>query len=313
MVLTILFRTISLISTLSIFLHRHHLATRILLLHRLNHAGLSLQAFHYPFLATYPSLFTLHSVLERSATAEKSAARDFTGIKDLKVVNTIEEIVGDEEVELVIVSVPNLWHYEYAKKALEAGKHGEPVHHLHWDRSRMLSNESILCHSTFHLRCLIASHLIPLTSPSFVPFLLSTVLIEKPLTPTSAQANELVDLAHSKGLILAPFQNRRWDSDFLGVRDVLERGEVSILLILHRDWGETHSGLFGLSSGTQLGQLTQFTSQFDRFRPDPVPNTWKEAPGAMNESIYNLGSHVIDQVSGGSNELKNDQTGCGRG
>lgn len=88
-------------------------------------AGLSLQAFHYPFLATYPSLFTLHSVLERSATAEKSAARSFTGIKDLKVVNTIEEIVGDDEVELVIVSVPNLYHFDYAKKALEAGKHGE--------------------------------------------------------------------------------------------------------------------------------------------------------------------------------------------
>jgi hypothetical protein len=88
-------------------------------------AGLSLQAFHYPFIATYPDLFTLHSVLERSATASKSSARDFTGLEGLKVVNTLEEVTGDDEVELVVISTPNLSHFEYAKKCLSAGKHGQ--------------------------------------------------------------------------------------------------------------------------------------------------------------------------------------------
>lgn len=55
----------------------------------------------------------------------------------------------------------------------------------------------------------------------------SVVLLEKPITPTYAQAKELVDLAKSKGLILAPFQNRRWDSDFLGIQEILKKGEVS--------------------------------------------------------------------------------------
>ena len=84
-----------------------------------------MQAFHYPFIATYPELFTLHSVLERSATLTKSAARDFTGIKGLKVVNTLEEVTGDDEVELVIISTPNLSHFDYAKQCLTAGKHGQ--------------------------------------------------------------------------------------------------------------------------------------------------------------------------------------------
>ena len=84
-----------------------------------------MQAFHYPFIATYPELFTLHSVLERSATPTKSAARDFTGIKGLKVVNTLEEVTGDDEVELVIISTPNLSHFDYAKQCLTAGKHGQ--------------------------------------------------------------------------------------------------------------------------------------------------------------------------------------------
>jgi hypothetical protein len=88
-------------------------------------AGLSLQAFHYPFIATYPELFSLHSVLERSATACKSSAREFTGIEGLKVVNTLEEVTGDDEVELVVISTPNLSHFEYAKKCLSAGKHGQ--------------------------------------------------------------------------------------------------------------------------------------------------------------------------------------------
>lgn len=88
-------------------------------------AGLSLQAFHYPFIATYPQLFNLHSVLERSyKDGGESKARAFTGLKDLKIVNNLKDVVEDEKVELVIVSVPNTLHYQYAKECLEAGKHG---------------------------------------------------------------------------------------------------------------------------------------------------------------------------------------------
>jgi predicted dehydrogenase len=53
-----------------------------------------------------------------------------------------------------------------------------------------------------------------------------TVLIEKPLTPTLAEAQELVDLAREKNLVLAPFQNRRWDADFLAVQGLLKENKV---------------------------------------------------------------------------------------
>lgn len=96
-------------------------------------AGLSLSAFHYPIITSHPELFTLHSVLERSAdltpdeksgkSYTKSAAKDRCG-EDVKVVKTLEDVTGDQAVELVVIGVPNNLHFEYAKKCMEAGKHG---------------------------------------------------------------------------------------------------------------------------------------------------------------------------------------------
>jgi scyllo-inositol 2-dehydrogenase (NADP+) len=82
---------------------------------------MSLTVFHYPILLALPKLFTLHSVLERSGKETcRKVVEDY-----VKVVSTYGEVVGDEEVDVVIVSTPNNTHYEYVKKALEHGKHGE--------------------------------------------------------------------------------------------------------------------------------------------------------------------------------------------
>ena len=48
------------------------------------------------------------------------------------------------------------------------------------------------------------------------------VLVDKPVTATAAEAYELGALAKSKGVVLYPFQNRRWDSDFLALKKLLE-------------------------------------------------------------------------------------------
>jgi predicted dehydrogenase len=40
------------------------------------------------------------------------------------------------------------------------------------------------------------------------------VIVDKPMAVTSAQIVELIALAAAKNLLLAPFHNRRWDSDF---------------------------------------------------------------------------------------------------
>ena len=54
-----------------------------------------------------------------------------------------------------------------------------------------------------------------------------SVLVDKPVTATSVQALELGALAQSKGLILYPFQNRRWDSDFLALKRLLALPDTS--------------------------------------------------------------------------------------
>ncbi|RZU39658.1 Gfo/Idh/MocA family oxidoreductase [Edaphobacter modestus] len=96
------------------------------------------------------------------------------------------------------------------------------------------------------------------------------VVIDKPFAATSAQAKELVDLARSKKLVLAPFHNRRWDGDFLTVRKVLESGG--------------------------LGRVVTFESHFDRFRPLPREATWKESANDANGMLFDLGPHLVDQA-----------------
>jgi predicted dehydrogenase len=96
------------------------------------------------------------------------------------------------------------------------------------------------------------------------------VVIDKPFAATSEEARELIDLAHEKKLIVAPFHNRRWDGDFLTVRKILDSGE--------------------------LGRIATFESHFDRFRPLPREATWKEAANNANGMLFDLGPHLVDQA-----------------
>lgn len=96
------------------------------------------------------------------------------------------------------------------------------------------------------------------------------VVVEKPLTFRVSEADELLQLAVAKNLVLTVFQNRRWDGDFLTVRDVVQSGI--------------------------LGRLVEFESHFDRFRPAITPGTWKEEGNQYSGVLYNLGSHMVDQA-----------------
>jgi len=95
------------------------------------------------------------------------------------------------------------------------------------------------------------------------------VVIDKPFAATSEQAAELVALAAKKGLVLVPFHNRRWDGDFGTVHKLIEDKAV--------------------------GRLVTFESHFDRFRPMPRENTWKEAGDDANGLLFDLGPHLVDQ------------------
>ncbi|PPT67609.1 oxidoreductase [Xanthomonas arboricola] len=95
------------------------------------------------------------------------------------------------------------------------------------------------------------------------------VLVDKPFALDAAQAREVVAAAAAAGRIVSVFQNRRWDADFLTVRRLIDEG--------------------------QLGEVVEFHSHFDRFRPQ-VRDRWRESdiPGAG--LWYDLGPHLLDQA-----------------
>lgn len=78
--------------------------------------GMSGRVFHAPFLHVHPG-FEFYSVWERS---KDLAAALYPGVR---VCRSLEELLADATVELVIVNTPNYTHYGYARQALEAGKH----------------------------------------------------------------------------------------------------------------------------------------------------------------------------------------------
>ena len=78
--------------------------------------GMSGVVFHAPFISTNPG-FNFYAVWERT---KNLAVEKYPNVQTFR---TLEEMLADDKVELVIVNTPNYTHFEYAKKALEAGKH----------------------------------------------------------------------------------------------------------------------------------------------------------------------------------------------
>ena len=78
--------------------------------------GMSGRVFHAPFISTNPH-FELTAVTERS----KELSRE--KYPDACIVRSFEELIGLEGLDLVVINTPDSTHYEYARRALEAGKH----------------------------------------------------------------------------------------------------------------------------------------------------------------------------------------------
>lgn len=174
--------------------------------------GMSGELFHAPFLEVHPG-FKWKSVVERSKQKVQLRYPHVASVK------TIEEVLQDHEVELVVVNTPNETHYAYTKAALNAGKH---------------------------------------------------VVVEKPFTVATAEADELIALAQSKNRILTVFQSRRFDGDFRTIQRAIRE-----------NW---------------VGPIAEFEAHYDRFRNYVEPNSWKEEIKPGTGILYNLGSHMLDQV-----------------
>lgn len=174
--------------------------------------GMSGKVFHAPFISTHQG-FNFTAIVERT---NKIAKQDYPEIKSY---NSVEELIADDSIELVIINTPNFTHYEYAKMALNAGKH---------------------------------------------------ILVEKPFTATVAQAKEIFELAKFVDKKALVYQNRRFDSGYNAVKNIIESGK--------------------------LGKLIEVHFRYDRYRNTIGPKSFKEEIVEATGLQYDLGPHLLDQA-----------------
>ncbi|ONG03407.1 oxidoreductase [Escherichia coli] len=148
--------------------------------------GKSTTRYHLPYVLNRKDSWHVAHIFRRHAKPEEQAPI----YSHIHFTSDLDEVLNDPDVKLVVVCTHADSHFEYAKRALEAGKN---------------------------------------------------VLVEKPFTPTIAQAKELFALAKSKGLTVTPYQNRRFDSCFLTAKKAIESGK--------------------------LGEIVEVESHFDYYRP----------------------------------------------
>jgi predicted dehydrogenase len=175
--------------------------------------GLAGRIFHTAVVAATPGL-ELAVIVQRRGD---EAAKAYPGVK---IARSIEEMLEDASIKLVVVGTPSYSHFEIAEQCLRAGQN---------------------------------------------------VIIDKPFTLTSDEANRLIELAWEGKLLLTAYQNRRWDGDFMTLKQVLASGE--------------------------LGRIVSYESHFDRYRSEPKRDVWRENGGPGGGILFDLGPHLIDQAT----------------
>ena len=95
------------------------------------------------------------------------------------------------------------------------------------------------------------------------------VVVDKPLTPTLKEAEDLVSLAAKRGRLMTVYQDRRWDGAFLTVKKLVNSGA--------------------------LGTVAEYEARFDRFRLDAKSGAWREVADFPAAGVlWDLGPHLID-------------------
>lgn len=95
------------------------------------------------------------------------------------------------------------------------------------------------------------------------------VVVDKPFAGSAREADEIIALAKDVGRLVSCFQNRRWDSDFLTLRDLIARGT--------------------------LGEIHHIHSSFSFYKPDGR-DSWHNQPLPAVGIHFDLGTHLLDQM-----------------
>jgi scyllo-inositol 2-dehydrogenase (NADP+) len=96
------------------------------------------------------------------------------------------------------------------------------------------------------------------------------VVVDKPFTTTLEEAISLVQFAKDKGRLLTVYQNRRYDSDFQAIRQLVEAGT--------------------------LGRIVRFETRYDRYRPQLKPGAWRETQRPGSGILFDIAPHLLDHA-----------------
>jgi scyllo-inositol 2-dehydrogenase (NADP+) len=96
------------------------------------------------------------------------------------------------------------------------------------------------------------------------------VIVDKPLTITTKEADTLIELAKKQDKILTVYHNRRWDGGFLTIKK-----------IIRESW---------------IGDIKKFEVRFERYRPEVKQELWRESNRQGAGVLYDIGCHLIDQA-----------------
>ncbi|KAI9788117.1 MAG: hypothetical protein M1835_002458 [Candelina submexicana] len=117
------------------------------------------------------------------------------------------------------------------------------------------------------------------------------VVVEKPFTPTSKEADELVTLAKKQDRLLTVYHSARNPSF---KHQTTHQGKLT--QPTDRRWDSDFLTLSHLITNNSLGRIVEFEIHFDRHRPEIPAPTWKTTTGPTGGAVYDLGTHLIDQV-----------------
>ncbi|MGN1400903.1 MAG: oxidoreductase [Bacillus sp. (in: firmicutes)] len=95
------------------------------------------------------------------------------------------------------------------------------------------------------------------------------VIVEKPFVVTEQEGEQLISLAEQYQVVLTVYQNRRWDGDFMTVKQLID--------------------------SNRLGSIHTVEMNWDRYRKE-VRDRWKEANIPGGGIFYDMAPHMLDQA-----------------
>ncbi|WP_046216511.1 Gfo/Idh/MocA family protein [Paenibacillus wulumuqiensis] len=142
---------------------------------------------------------------------------DLAKSKGYQTYDSMEAVLSDDNVDIVLIATPNDVHKDLAIDALRAGKH---------------------------------------------------VICEKPVTIHSADLLDIIKVAEETGRVFMVHQNRRWDEDFLIVRELVQNHKIG--------------HVFHVESRVQGA--------------NGIPGDWRQLKAYGGGMLLDWGVHLLDQL-----------------